>query len=56
MFENLKEFLKNSDFECESISDCLPDDLKSETSGTGYINILPHNGFDGFFICRMVKK
>ena len=53
---NIKEFLKNSDFECESISDCLPDDLKSETSGKGYINILPHNGFDGFFICRMVKK
>lgn len=54
--ENIEKFLKmHDDFELKDITNCLPDSLKKDCRGA-YINIMPHGGYDGFFVCAMRKK
>jgi len=55
--ENVQWFLKSFDFEPVSMSDCLPDGLPGDTTGKGYLQLLPgvHES-DGFFIAKFRKK
>jgi len=54
--ENVRWFLEEFPFEPESIDEFLPDELKSDKTAAGYIEILP--GIfqcDGFFIARLKR-
>jgi 16S rRNA (cytosine967-C5)-methyltransferase len=54
--ENVKWFVKNHEFELESISNELNDELRNETTDLGYIQLLPGDyGTDGFFIAKLKK-
>ncbi len=54
----VKRFLNNNDnFELDSISELLPDSLKSSISIPGILELFPHiHGTDGFFIAKMKRK
>ncbi len=55
--ENMMWFLNNYPFRLESIDPYLPDELHSETTALGYLQLLPgvHQS-DGFFIARFRRK
>ncbi len=55
--ENRNFILEHLGLEAESLDDYLPDELKSETTSKGYLQLIPgiHNT-DGFFISRFRKK
>jgi len=50
-------FLENFDFEAESLDPYLPENLRSETTKAGYLQLLQgvHNT-DGFFLSRMRRR
>lgn len=54
---NREWFLKNFEFEAESLDPYLPEKLRNETTGKGYLQLLQgiHNT-DGFFVSRFRKK
>ncbi len=64
--DNALWFQENSNFRLDSLSDKLPELLRSETTDKGYIQLLPgcegNNGveeterYDGFFIARFVRN
>ena len=50
-------FLANHDFSPESLDNYLPEVLHSDTTKSGYIQLLQGiHPTDGFFICRMRKE
>ena len=52
--ENVNWFIRNYPFELESIDPYLPEELKSHTTGEGYLQLLPGvHECDGFFIARL---
>ena len=55
--ENVQWIKENLPLKPVSVSECLPESLKSDTAGDGYIQLLPdciHN-YDGFFIAKFIK-
>ncbi len=55
--ENMMWFMNNHPFKLESIDPYLPDELKSETTALGYLQLLPGvHGTDGFFIAKFRRK
>ena len=55
--ENMMWFMNNYPFKLESIDPYIPDELKSETTSLGYLQLLPGvHGTDGFFIARFRRK
>ncbi|MGE5485049.1 MAG: 16S rRNA (cytosine(967)-C(5))-methyltransferase RsmB [Ignavibacteriales bacterium] len=54
----VRRFLEaRDDFFPDDIRSCLPESLRGDASGEGYIQLLPHvHGTDGFFICRMRRS
>lgn len=55
--ENLEWFLKNHEFEAESLDEYLCEELHSETTARGYLQLLPGtHGTDGFFLARLRKR
>ena len=54
---NLKWLLENYPLECESLDSYLDEQLHSETTKRGYLQLLPGvHQCDGFFVARMRKK
>jgi len=55
---NMKWFMENhDDFKAESLDDYLPDELHSDTTGRGFLQLLQGIHFtDGFFICKLRKR
>lgn len=48
---------ENKDFYLEDIANLLPDTLRKESCGRGYIQLYPNiDGIDGFFIARMRRR
>lgn len=55
--ENVEWFLENYPFELESLDDCLCEELHSETTAKGYLQLLPGvHKTDGFFLAKLRKK
>ena len=55
--ENMMWFMNNHPFKLESIDDCIPEELRSETTALGYLQLLPGvHGTDGFFIAKFRRK
>lgn len=55
--ENVQWFLDHYPFTAESLEDCLPEELRDEDTGQGFIQLLPGiHGADGFFIAKMRRK
>jgi 16S rRNA (cytosine967-C5)-methyltransferase len=53
---NIKWFLENYPYKLESIDPYIPDFLKSKTTATGYLQLLPGiHKTDGFFIARLKR-
>jgi 16S rRNA (cytosine967-C5)-methyltransferase len=55
--DNREWFLKNFDFQAESLVPCLPQELREETAKEGYLQLIQgiHNT-DGFFISKYRRK
>lgn len=55
--ENREWFLKNFDFEADSLDQYLPEQLRSESTKNGYLQLLQgvHNA-DGFFLAKLRRK
>ncbi|MFT4144881.1 MAG: 16S rRNA (cytosine(967)-C(5))-methyltransferase RsmB [Mobilitalea sp.] len=54
---NMEWFLNNFDFSLESLNTYLPDELKSETTEKGYLQLLQGvHPTDGFFIAKFRRK
>ena len=55
--ENMMWFLQNYPFKLESLDQCLPEELHSETTALGYLQLLPGvHKTDGFFIAKFRRK
>ena len=55
--ENMMWFMNNHPFKLESIDEYIPEELHSETTALGYLQMLPGvHGTDGFFIARFRRK
>ena len=55
--ENMMWFLQNYPFKLESLDPCLPEELHSETTALGYLQLLPEvHKTDGFFIAKFRRK
>ncbi|HJB16972.1 MAG TPA: 16S rRNA (cytosine(967)-C(5))-methyltransferase RsmB [Candidatus Blautia excrementipullorum] len=55
--ENMMWFMNNHPFKLESIDPYLPDELKTESTALGYLQLLPGiHGTDGFFIAKFRRK
>ena len=55
--ENMMWFLQNYPFKLESLDPCLPEELHSETTALGYLQLLPGvHKTDGFFIAKFRRK
>jgi 16S rRNA (cytosine967-C5)-methyltransferase len=55
--ENMMWFLNHYPFKLESLDDCLPEELHSETTRLGYLQLLPGvHKTDGFFIAKFRRK
>ena len=53
--ENMMWFMNNHPFKLESID--IPEELHSETTALGYLQLLPGvHGTDGFFIAKFRRK
>jgi 16S rRNA (cytosine967-C5)-methyltransferase len=54
--ENVQWFIKHYDFKLESLNPFLPAELQNDTSGEGYLQLVPGiHDTDGFFIARLRK-
>ena len=55
--DNVNWFCENYPFETESIDRFIPEELRSETTSEGYLQLIPgiHRS-DGFFAARIRKK
>ena len=66
---NVQWFLDNFPYKLDSIDEYIPDELKSDTTSMGYLQLLPGvikntesgkdellEGYDGFFIARFLRK
>ena len=55
--DNVKWFCENYPFETESIDRYLPEELRSDTTSEGYLQLIPGiHECDGFFMARIRKK
>ena len=55
--ENMMWFLNNFPFRLESIDEFIPEELRSETTALGYLQLLPGvHRTDGFFIAKFRRK
>ena len=55
--ENMMWLLQNYPFKLESLDPCLPEELHSETTALGYLQLLPGvHKTDGFFIAKFRRK
>lgn len=55
--ENMMWFLNNYPFRLESLDPCLPEELHSETTALGYLQLLPGvHKTDGFFLAKFRRK
>lgn len=55
--ENMMWFLNNYPFKLESLDPCLPEELHSETTALGYLQLLPGvHKTDGFFLAKFRRK
>ena len=55
--ENVRWFLSHFPYEAVSLDDCLPEELRSETTKQGYLQLLPGvHRCDGFFIAKFRKN
>ena len=55
--ENVEWFLENYPYEMESLNPSLCEELHSETTEKGYLQLLPGvHKTDGFFLARFRKK
>ena len=55
--ENVRWFVENYPYELESIDDYLCEELRSDTTKEGYLQLLPGvHDCDGFFIARLKRK
>ena len=55
--ENVRWFLSHFPYEAVSLDDCLPEELRSETTKQGYLQLLPGvHQCDGFFIAKFRRK
>ena len=55
--ENLWWFLEKFPFEPVSLDDCLPEELRSEETAKGYLQLLPGvHKCDGFFLAKLRRK
>ena len=55
--ENMLWFMNNHPFKLESIDPYLPEELHSETTALGYLQLLPGvHKTDGFFIAKFRRK
>ena len=55
--ENVRWFLSHFPYQAVSLDDCLPEELRSETTKQGYLQLLPGvHQCDGFFIAKFRKK
>ena len=55
--KNMMWFMNHHPFKLESIDPYIPDELKSETTALGYLQLLPGvHGTDGFFIAKFRRK
>lgn len=55
--ENMMWFMNNHPFKLESIDPYIPEELHSETTALGYLQLLPGvHKTDGFFIARFRRK
>ena len=55
--ENVRWFLENYPYEAESLDPYLPEELHSETTAKGWLQLLPGvHRCDGFFIARFRRK
>ena len=55
--ENMLWFMNNHPFKLESIDSYLPEELHSETTALGYLQLLPGvHKTDGFFIAKFRRK
>ena len=55
--ENMMWFMNNHPFKLESIDEFVPEELQSETTRLGYLQLLPGvHGTDGFFIAKFRRK
>ena len=55
--ENVRWFLSHFPYEAVSLDDCLPEELRSETTKQGYLQLLPGvHRCDGFFIAKFRRK
>ena len=55
--ENMMWFMNNHPFKLESIDPYLPEELHSETTALGYLQLLPGvHKTDGFFIAKFRRK
>ena len=55
--ENMMWFLNNFPFRLESLDEYLPEELHSETTALGYLQLLPGvHKTDGFFIAKFRRK
>ncbi len=55
--ENMMWFMNNHPFKLESLDPCLPEELHSETTALGYLQLLPGvHKTDGFFIAKFRRK
>ena len=55
--DNLMWFADHYSYQLESIDEYLPEELRSDTTKQGYLQLLPGAyGTDGFFMARLVRK
>ena len=55
--DNVRWFLSHFPYEAVSLDDCLPKELRSETTKQGYLQLLPGvHQCDGFFIAKFRRK
>ena len=55
--ENARWFLENFPFEAVSLDELLPDELKSETTAAGWLQLIPGvHKTDGFFLAKFRRK
>ncbi len=54
--DNLMWFVNNYSYHLDSLDAYLPVNLHNETTGLGYLQLLPgEHGMDGFFMARVIK-
>lgn len=55
--DNVNWFIENYPFELESFDEFIPNNLRSETTKKGYLQLLPNiHSTDGFFVAKLRRK